>query len=477
MEKPTPESLALEVVDACGGCQLCRGLLEERSCPFFDELFRLGDRETKTGVPASSPELSRLVELCNFCGMCPCGWTRISVREAKDAFIARDGLKPAIRLLEDVRRVSALCGAFPWLANRLLQHGPAAQLVKRSAGIHPERRLPEFPAETFVAWRERRGLNRRRHGGGRKAAYFAGCTAQYLFPGVARATVEVLERNGTEVYCPEQKCCGMPTLLEGDRQRTFAFGAFNVAELAATVEMGYDIVCSCPTCGYMLKNLFTEEIYVPGLAGYGDDVAVDEVASGAGAEGLDPRRQKLLRLANTAQLDDAGYFAPLDVHQRLAVASRTYDLGEYLRRLWRAGALNTHLGPVRSRTVYFPPCHTREQKMGEPWRELLRLVPELAVEATGDSHCCGMAGIVGFKRESHEASLATGRALMENIAALSPERIVSECLSCRLQFQQMLPYPVAHPVEVLREAYENYRPSASRPAEAAVQGTGRTGNM
>ena len=66
---------------------------------------------------------------------------------------------------------------------------------------------------------------------GRKVAYFAGCTARYLFPAVAKATVEVLEHNGVNVYVPEQRCCGMPTMLEGNRNTTFELASFNQPEL------------------------------------------------------------------------------------------------------------------------------------------------------------------------------------------------------------------------------------------------------
>ena len=68
----------------------------------------------------------------------------------------------------------------------------------------------------------------------------------------------MLERNGVAVYLPEQKCCGMPTMLEGDREFTFDLARFNVAELARCVSAGFDIVCSCPTCGYLLKSVLRE---------------------------------------------------------------------------------------------------------------------------------------------------------------------------------------------------------------------------
>jgi hypothetical protein len=46
------------------------------------------------------------------------------------------------------------------------------------------------------------------------------------------------------------------------------------------------------------------------------------------------------------------------------------------------------------------------------------------------------------------------RHLMDKIRGIDPDRIVTECLSCRLQFNQFLPLPVSHPSEVLRDAYD-----------------------
>jgi Fe-S oxidoreductase len=42
---------------------------------------------------------------------------------------------------------------------------------------------------------------------------------------------------------------------------------------------------------------------------------------------------------------------------------------------------------------------------------------------------------------------------MEKIREINPDRIVTDCLSCRLQFNPLLPYEVVHPIEVLRDAY------------------------
>jgi glycerol-3-phosphate dehydrogenase subunit C len=105
MEKIIPEKAARQVLDACSDCDVCRFLMDD-SCLFFPELFRLYDRELEGGEEAAPQELRRLVDLCNFCGQCPCPNIRAGIIQAKTRFIERDGLKFGVRTIEDVERIA-----------------------------------------------------------------------------------------------------------------------------------------------------------------------------------------------------------------------------------------------------------------------------------------------------------------------------------------------------------------------------------
>jgi glycerol-3-phosphate dehydrogenase subunit C len=457
-----PESMARAVVEACADCDTCRYLMDDTPCLVFPELYRLYDKQAEHGPGITSRELRNLVDLCNFCALCPCPDVRSDLMRAKHAFVRRDGLKPTIRLLEDVERVAGLCGAYPGLANRLFQGVRTGGLLKRLVGIHAERKLPVFPPEYFPTWVKRQGLHVRHGEKRRRVAYFAGCTGQYLFPEVPRAVVEVLQHNDVEVTYPEQKCCGMPSLLEGDGPQTLEFAAFNVERLVEAVEAGYDIVCSCPTCGYMLKTVISDGArYAMEYRELGGSHAssVNQGAlskrstmCAAGPEVSVMLKRSLLE----GRLRDDGYFSSIDARKRMLISGHTYDLGEYLSDLRQSGEINPELGPVAAHMAYYPPCHQREQNIGQPYAELLRMVPQISLETIeGVFTCCGMAGIMGFKRDFHQVSVAMGSHLMERIKTVHPERLVTDCLSCRLQFHQLLPYPVSHPVEILREAYAN----------------------
>ncbi len=135
---------------------------------------------------------------------------------------------------------------------------------------------------------------------------------------------------------------------------------------------------------------------------------------------------------------DVGYFAGHDALQRLKVAVHVFELGEYLAMLDRDGALKLPSVAPSEKLGYFPPCHLREQSMGRPWLELVETAPQTDIAPVGQPmDCCGLGGIMGFKQDFHAASLAMGRGLIDRIDAAAPDRVVTECLACRMQFEQM----------------------------------------
>ena len=118
------------------------------------------------------------------------------------------------------------------------------------------------------------------------------------------------------------------------------------------------------------------------------------------------------------------------------------------------GQLNTRFGGLPGRMVYYAPCHQREQGIGSPYLELLNRIPGLRIQAVGSAmDCCGMGGSLGFKADFHDSSMRLGTRLMKKIVAARPEAVITDCLSCRLQFEHLLDLPVWHPLELLWRAY------------------------
>ena len=456
MNKSEPENTARMVVDACSDCDVCRFLMDS-DCLMFPELYRLYDKENKTGEKISSEELRNLVELCNYCALCPCPNIRADIIKAKTEFIDRDGLAFGVRTLEDVERVAKLCGMYPQLINIISQNRLTGKLLKLTTGIHQERRIPVFPQENFPQRARKQNLNTRpKKQANRKIAYFAGCTANFLFPDVAKAVVEFFQRNGIDVFYPEQKCCGMPSLLEGDRKLTLKFVRSNIEQLLDAIDDGYQIVCSCSTCGFMLRNILPEGAYYAQeyQASVGADKNTIKIPVGKASANPGKRKFNLVKKSIFGKIfEDQGYFSNIDPLKRIKLTENTFDLGEYLALLCESGELKAESGSVSGRAVYYPPCHLREQNIGRPYLDLLERIQGLTLEPIkGELLCCGMAGIMGFKRGFHQASVHLGSRLIAKIKEIDPEYILTDCLSCRLQFNQLTSYKVFHPIEILNKA-------------------------
>ena len=457
----SPEKKISAVIEACVDCEQCRHMMASE-CLFFDALYRLHDQAKENGQPLAKGDLRDLVSLCNYCALCSCPDIRAGIIEAKARFVERDGLALGSRLLEDVARTGKLCGLFPHLANRMLANDKTGRLLKRVAGIHEDRRLPTFPEASFDTWARRQGLmHKPAPGAANKVAYFAGCSGRYLFPEVPQALVQVFQHCGIKVYFPDQQCCGMPTLLEGDRKKTLAFMAANVERLAALVAEGFTIVCSCPTCGFVLKKLLKERAYYADAyqMSVGAEAGILKVpVEGRTSQGGGPVFNHIRKSIYGKILKDDGYFAAIDPLLRIAVAENTMDAGEYLLKHFRGDQARAGFKPLTQRLVYFAPCHQREQNMGRPYMELLQLLRGPAIDVVdGTYDCCGMGGIMGYQRGFHEHSIRLGAPVMEKITARRPDAIATECLSCRLQFMHLADTPVAHPLEVMAALLDEAR--------------------
>jgi len=472
----SPEGTMRSVMDTCADCDACRFLMDE-SCPFFPELYRLADRKDEGGEPASEAELRELARKCTLCDLCPCPNIRGDIVAAKTAFARRQGLplgsrlladiqgeargrprgRPCLplgsRFLADIQGLGELSSRTPRLVNQLLNLPLVEPLLKKCAGVHPSRTLPGMPRESFFRWARRKGLDRKSESQP-GVAYFAGCTAGYFFPEVARAAVTVLEHSGVPVHVPPQQCCGMPTLVEGEKPRTMERVRFNLETLLARAREGYTPVCSCPTCGFLFKVLLHEDAvysraYQESLGAGPGEIRIPRDRGGR-TEHVSLNKALYSRLSEHEE-----YFSELDPLDRVALSSRVRDLGQYLEELREQGRLKAPTRRVEMRVAYFAPCHQREQNTGTPYATILSLVPGLRVEQVGGRlDCCGMGGSLGMKKDFSRESVRIGEALMDKIRASSPEAVVTDCLSCRLQLEHLLPFPVFHPLEMLSRSYE-----------------------
>lgn len=231
-------------------------------------------------------------------------------------------------------------------------------------------------------------------------AYFYGCANDMLFPETGLDTVEVLRGSGYEVVVPEQACCGIPALGQGDME---AFRRAAEANLRSFLISDFDyVVADCASCSSTLKE-------------YG-------------------------RLLGT---EAAGRFS-----------AQVRDVTELLV----SEGVSEELAPVQPLTVtYHDPCHLkRYQSISSQPRKLMARVPGVTLkEMKEPDRCCGAAGT--FAITEPEIAAGVGRKKATDIIGTGAEMVVTACPGCRIQIGHSLeqagrPLPILHPVELVAQA-------------------------
>ena len=279
-----------------------------------------------------------------------------------------------------------------------------------------------------------------------KVAYFVGCSAGYLFPEVGKAAVGILEQNGIPVYVPPQNCCGMPLMMEGNQKKALKKIRANTKILWGCLRDGYNIVCSCPTCGYFFKKMLPEKAYYSDAfqekAGGGNKVM--KVPLGSGGNNFATLPKSIYQTI----LKDNGYFSVIDPLIRIDISLNVKDMGQYLLSLQAKGKLD--ITPPDIPMAYFAPCHQREQEIGQPYYEIFNSFPDSDIIRIGEiMECCGMGGHLGYKDNFHDHSLTIGQPVFDKFSKEPDRTLITDCLSCRLQFQQALSRKIFHPLELL----------------------------
>ena len=447
------KAMVLKIFEKCAGksgCDVCRTHLDE-DCLFFPELYKVNDELIEQGQLIDNNTICQLLDRCTLCGLCPCPDVRMLILQAKAAAANENGVPLSVSFIADARKAGRLGILLSRSANWINSRPVTSSMIKKTAKIHLDRTLPQFPGQNFFQWAKNKDGNAikgKSAKSGEKVAYFAGCSAGYFFPEVGKATVNFLEGIGIDVFVPEQACCSMPLLMEGQEQKALEKIKTNVETLVQAVRKGYKIICSCPTCGYFYKKLLLENAYFSEAAQAHLQSQTNEMKVPLGSAA-----GKFLSLPKTIYqkiLKDEGYFSSINPIDRIELSKAVCDLGEFLLAYQQAHHLTFKTNDPQIPLIYFAPCHQREQGIGQPYFKIFSTIPGTdMIQVGGALDCCGMGGHLGYKQSFHTLSLKMGQSLFKKIESEKDRFVVTDCLSCRLQFSHVFDRKVFHPIELL----------------------------
>lgn len=377
----------------CMKCGFCKAV-----CPVFTT------RETETprarvrliraaargeiGLDAVREQVGRCIN-CKACEVeCPSGVRpgRL-VLQARNYFADNEGLPAAKRVifrnLLPSRRLMSVVSRAMGVAQRLSllsrPQNPLRYLLPM-LNLRRDRYLPTFSARPFLSTVPDR-LEPKQH---RKArvAYFVGCSANLIYPEIARATVSVLRKLGCEVLLPkEQVCCGTPVFNSGDFE-----GGLRLANKNLDIFSGLyvdAIITACGSCGTTLTKEWRELL------------------------GLDVPEEF------SAKVRDISAFATEVGLPGLAV---TEDIS----------------------VTYHDSCHLKrgQEVFTEP-REIISAIEGVSFADMADSdRCCGGGGAFSLYHPLLSQEIAEPK--MESIAATGAKNVVTGCPACVMQLRDAL---------------------------------------
>ena len=275
----------------------------------------------------------------------------------------------------------------PWIANLRDRLPGARRLAERFGGIASQRSLPRWRSDTFLA----------RPGGddpNPSVVLLVDTFTNYFEPENAHAALAVLRAAGYSVAVARPLstspgvrrplCCGRTFLATCRVQEARDEAARVLDALRPHLEAGRTIIGLEPSCLLTLRDEF--------LA---------------------------LRLGSEAA----------------RLAGRALLIEEFLAEEHRGGRLRLPLRALpQKRALLHGHCHQKAFDALRPAADLLRLVPDLAVNVV-ESSCCGMAGTFGYEAAHYDVSMRMAElSLLPAVrGADSDTLIVANGTSCRHQ--------------------------------------------
>jgi len=132
------------------------------------------------------------------------------------------------------------------------------------------------------------------------------------------------------------------------------------------------------------------------------------------------------------------------------VADRAVLFEEFLAHEAGAGRLALALAPLGGRVLLHGHCHQKAFGAMGAAETVLRLIPEIEIEAI-ESSCCGMAGSFGYHSETIDLSVAMGELSLLPAARKAPADavLVADGTSCRHQIKDGAGREAVHVARVL----------------------------
>ena len=412
------------IFDICHGCRRCVSL-----CGSFPTLFDLVDESPTLEVDGvAKADYWKVVDQCFMCDLCymtkcpytpPHEWNLDfphTMLRAKAIKFKKGEVGKAEQFLASTDTHGSLAGIpiVVQAANAVTNAKPMRSVMEKVLGVDKDAWLPELATTKFRSEAKDQTtapvVNGERTPG--KVAIYATCYVNYNEPGIGHDLLKILSHNDIPyVIVEKEQCCGMPKLELGDLDAVAKSKDANIPVLAKYAQEGYAILSAVPSCTLMFKQELP--LMFP---------------------------------------DDA---------DTQAVKVAMWDPFEYFMARKRDGLLKLEFPKPLGNISYQIPCHGRVQNIGRKTEEMLKLIPETALNTI--ERCSGHAGTYGVKKQHHQMAMKIGKPVVKAMATMkdgsAPDFISSDCplggrhIAQGFEVSGVVVPTLAHPLTLVRTAY------------------------
>lgn len=279
---------------------------------------------------------------------------------------------------------------------------PVKFLMDKMLKIDRRRTFPKYSPVRFETWFRREAEEEQKRFD-KFVSYFHGCYVNYNYPQLGKDLVKVLNALGWGVrLLNHERCCGVAKISNRCIDEATRDGENNLRAIREAVARGDEVLATSSTCCFTMRDEYPHLLH----------------------------------------LDNA------DVRDHLLLAT------VFIFQLLESGkAKIVFRDDYRKRVAYHAPCHM--EKLG--WTifstSLLRMIPGVEFIPLM-SHCCGIAGTYGFKKEYYEYSQRIGEPLFRQIIDSGCDFVACDCETCKWQIEMSAHLPVLNPISVLAEAID-----------------------
>jgi FAD/FMN-containing dehydrogenase/Fe-S oxidoreductase len=361
--------------------------------------------------PWDSAEIKDVMDLCLSCKACKSECpSNVDVARLKaewqQHYHDTHGVPLRARLFANFTRLMRLASLAPDLYNGAVGSPRISALIKRVAGIAPDRSLPTLYRSTLTVWHARFANQKRPIARIGKVYLFCDEFTNYNDTRVGIKAIELLNRLGYEVILPVHVESGRAHLSKGLVREARKLAIKNVELLADLVSDDVPLIGIEPSA----------------ILGFRDEYPALMPAH---------LKEKAQKLSGRAMLID-------EFIAREAVAGRI-TAAAFINAP-REVKLHGH-------------CHQKALSSVSATVKMLELPPGHKVTVI-PAGCCGMAGSFGYEKEHYAVSQKIGELVLMPAIRATPLNVVIAATgtSCRHQIKDATGRHAVHPVEVLHAA-------------------------